>query len=78
MSIDFNLKQSELLVYFIKIALIHWTFESKRKKAIEAASATSSRNRLLIRLSNYCWAGISNYVYNTILVITGIHIFLFL
>ena len=41
---------------------------------LEARSVTSPRNRLPIHLSNYWRAGISNYVYSTIYVITKIYI----
>ena len=61
-------------VSYCFISLSHWTFESERKKAIEARSVTSYRNRLPIYLSKYWWDGISNYVYSTILVITKIYV----
>ena len=47
-----------------------------KKKTIKPRSVTSHRNRVHIHLSSYWWAGISNYVSNTISVITKIYIFL--
>ena len=71
MSITSTLEQRELLlVYFIGAVNI-W------KKTIEAGSVTSPRNRLAIHLGNYWWAGINNFVYSTILVVTELYIFLF-
>ena len=69
MSKTSNLQQSDSLVYFIG-ALDIW------KKPVKARSVTSPRNRLPIHLSNYWWAGISNYVYSTVFVITKMYIFL--
>ena len=71
MTITSNLEQRELLLlYFIGTVNI-------QKKAIEAGSVTSPRNRFPIHLSNYRWAGINNFVCSTILVITELYIFLF-
>ena len=41
-------------------------------------SVTSPRNTLSYHLSNYWWAGVSNYVYSTMLVIMEFYIFLLL
>ena len=68
MSITSNLEQTDSLVYFITAL--------DTKKAIQARSVTSHRNRLPFNLRSYWWAGISNYVYSTISVITKIYIFL--
>ena len=59
------------MVYFIVALKIS-------KKTIETGSVTSPRYRHSIHLSNYWWAGISNYAYSTMLEITEIYIFLLL
>ena len=59
------------MVYFI-VAL------NISKKTIKTDSVTSPRYRHSIHLSNYWWAGISNYAYSTILEISEIYIFLLL
>ena len=54
--------------------LFYWGIEHLKESTWR--SVTSTRNRLLMHLNNYWWAGISNYVYGSILVITKIYIFL--
>ena len=69
MSITCNLEQSDSLISLIRTMRI-------KMETIKRRSETSHRNRVPIHLSSYWWAGVSNYVSNTISVITKIYIFL--
>ena len=66
MSITSNVKQSELLLY--------WGTYHFKSDWIRVCNLF--QNRLTIHLSNYWWAGISNFVCSTILVITEIYIYI--
>ena len=66
------LSPNELNPLILSESLIHFIGAFN----IEARPETSLRNRLPIHFSNYWWAGINNYVYSTISVITKVYVFL--